>query len=70
MYFTPCGLEQATDEKVARYKAARFAGQGLIFDLCSGIGGDLLSLAGAGTVRGFDRDPISATLANANARGT
>lgn len=47
MWFDPVGLEQATAESVARHKAARFAG-GLVFDLCAGIGGDTLGMAGAG----------------------
>ena len=41
-------LEQATDEWIAGYKAPRFAGRGPIADLCCGIGGDLLALAGQG----------------------
>lgn len=46
MWFEPVGLEQATAEPVARHKAARFAGA-VAFDLCCGIGGDTLALAGA-----------------------
>jgi predicted RNA methylase len=68
MFFTSLGLEQATDEWVARYRASRFAGRGPIADLCCGIGGDLLALAGQGPVVGVDRDPIAACLALANAR--
>ena len=43
MFFTAVGLEQATDEWVAGYKASRFP-QGLVAELCCGIGGDLLAL--------------------------
>lgn len=68
MFFTQLGLEQATDEIVAGYKAARFAGQERIYDLCTGIGGDLLALAAVGPTTGFDRDPVSALFAEANAR--
>jgi hypothetical protein len=73
MFFTPTGLEQATDEIVAAYKAARFAGRASIYDLCSGIGGDLLALAAVAatpnvSATGFDRDPIAAEFAAANAR--
>jgi hypothetical protein len=68
MFFTPRGLEQATDEIVAAHKAARFKGQSRIFDLCSGIGGDLMALARQGDTVGFDRDPLMATLAQANGR--
>src|SRR3954470_4768283 len=56
MFFTPFGLEQATDEWVAQYKAQRFASRGRVSprcdsksvafaDLCCGIGGDLMPLA-------------------------
>ena len=73
MFFTPTGLEQATDEIVAAYKAVRFAGRASVYDLCSGVGGDLSALAAAvastgGTATGFDRDPIAAEFAAANAR--
>lgn len=68
MYFTPLGMEQATDEIVADYKAQRFAGKSEVFDLCSGIGGDLLALARRGPVVGFERDPGVALIAQANAR--
>jgi hypothetical protein len=67
MFFTPRGLEQATDEMVARYKGGRFAANARIFDLCTGIGGDLIALAHRGEAVGFDRDPIVATIAAANA---
>lgn len=45
MWLDPVGLEQATAEPVARHKAARFAGS-VALDLCCGIGGDALALAG------------------------
>src|SRR6267142_2205170 len=45
MFFTRKGLEQATDEQLSAYKAARFRADDSIADLCSGIGGDLISLA-------------------------
>jgi THUMP domain-containing protein len=72
MFFTPLGLQQATDWWVAAYKAGRFPA-GPVFDLCCGIGGDLLGLAARGPSRlslvvGVDRDPIAACLAEANAR--
>ena len=60
MWLEPTGVEQATAEVVARHKAARFAdGSRLVVDLCSGIGGDALALAGvAGKgVLAIDRDP-------------
>lgn len=67
MFFTPLGLEQATDEAVARYKARRFEEQAKLFDLCTGIGGDLLAMATVAKVTGYDRDEVSAVFAEANA---
>jgi hypothetical protein len=77
MYFTRIGLEQATDEWVSAYKAARFAPQragmslsnspGAIADLCCGIGGDLLALTKEfPSVIGVDLDPIAAHFAAVN----
>jgi hypothetical protein len=73
LFFTPIGLEQATDEVIARYKAERFAMRigrrsfgGLVADLCCGIGGDLMALAMRGPAIGVDRDPATALLAEAN----
>jgi hypothetical protein len=74
MFFTRVGLEQATDEWVARYKATRFAEQRAgaspprtIGDLCCGIGGDLLALVNQGRVVGVDANPIVAHFAEVNA---
>jgi SAM-dependent methyltransferase len=67
MFFTRKGLEQATDEQVAAYKASRFPQGESIADLCCGIGGDLLAFAARGAVTGIDRDPVMAILARANA---
>ena len=68
MFFTDQALQQATDELVARYKAHRFVGLGLVADLCCGLGGDLAALASRGPVVGVDRDPIVAWLAQHNAQ--
>jgi hypothetical protein len=68
MFFTSLGLEQATDQWVARYKATRFAGRCPIADLCCGIGGDFLALAAQGPAVGVDRDPVATCLALANVR--
>ncbi len=68
MFFTPRALEQSTDQWVAAHKAERFSPGQPIFDLCCGIGGDLLALSRRGTATGFDRDPLMTTLAAANAR--
>jgi hypothetical protein len=67
MYFTPLGLAQATDEPLARYKAARFAASEHVADLCCGIGGDLVALGAGRNCLGVDRDDVAAHLAVANA---
>ena len=67
MLFTDRGLQQATDELVAHYKAARFGSIPHVTDLCCGIGGDLLALAKRGSVLGVDRDPVATWLAHHNA---
>ncbi len=66
MFFTPLGLEQATDEVTANYKAARFPARQPVVDFCCGIGGDLLSLGQRGPTVGIDRAPIAALRAAAN----
>jgi SAM-dependent methyltransferase len=72
MYFTPEGLEQASRASVAAHRARRYQGvagpDGLVADLCCGIGSDLAALASAagGRVLGVDRDPVTAAVARAN----
>lgn len=72
MFFTRKGLEQATDEVIARYKAERLRTPGVILDICCGIGGDLLALGRLRdehesiSVYGLDADPIVAYLAQQN----
>jgi len=66
MFFAARALEQATDEWIAAYKAARFTA-GRVYDLCCGIGGDLQALAERGTATGVDRDEALTILAAANA---
>jgi hypothetical protein len=68
MFFTAVGLEQATDEVTATYKATRFAAGATVIDACCGIGGDLLTLARRGPTNGVDRDPVTAARAAANCR--
>jgi SAM-dependent methyltransferase len=68
MWFTRDGLEQASSEPVARHRAARYAGSHRVVDLCCGIGGDLIGLAGvAGEVLAVDRDPLHLRMAALNA---
>jgi len=82
MFFTRIGLEQATDQWVAAYKASRVLDQRaaasarlslsnaaptrVIADLCCGIGGDLTALATGGSAIGIDLDPIAAHFAAIN----
>ena len=60
------GLEQATSEMVAKWKATRF-GSDPVLDLCCGIGGDAMALADRGPCVGVDRDPVRAFMAAHNA---
>ena len=48
LWLDSVGVEQATAEPVARHKAARFAGRGVV-DLCSGVGGDAIAIARTGS---------------------
>ncbi len=74
MFFTRKGLEQATDEAIAWFKAQRIVQTaGISADICCGIGGDLLALAKQGArvgveVLGVDADPITAHFASTNLR--
>jgi hypothetical protein len=67
MYFTRPGLEQASAEVVAGYRARRYQGAGRLADLCCGIGGDLLVLAAGHPVLAVDADPLHLRMAMANA---
>lgn len=69
MFLTRRGLEQATDERIARHKAQRFAGHEAIVDLCSGLGGDALGLGTLSTntsLTAVDRDPRLCAYATVN----
>ncbi|MFJ9902119.1 methyltransferase domain-containing protein [Streptomyces sp. NPDC101152] len=71
MFFTPNGVEQSTRASVAAYRAECFRALGVrsVADLCCGIGGDAIALARAGIrVLAVDRDPLTVTVARANAR--
>ncbi len=68
MFFTDLGLQQATDRWIAHHKAARLDPKVQAVDYCCGIGGDMLALAERGSVRGWDRAPEVACLAEANLR--
>ncbi|MBI84589.1 MAG: hypothetical protein CMJ81_15455 [Planctomycetaceae bacterium] len=66
MFFTRKGLQQATGQTVAEYKAARFDSAISVVDLCCGIGGDLLALREGRSVQGVERCAVTALLAAAN----
>jgi SAM-dependent methyltransferase len=67
MFFTRPGLEQASAEVIAGHRSARYAGAGLVADLCCGIGGDLVALAAGRSVLAVDRDRLHLRMAQANA---
>lgn len=66
MFFTRQLLEQATEERIAIYKASRVSPQQCVLDLCCGLGGDLIGWSARGACRGVDRDPLAALLACVN----
>jgi hypothetical protein len=68
MFFTPAGVEQASAEVVAAWRAARFPEGATVLDLCCGNGGDGLASAERGPVMAFDIDPATAWCAQTNAR--
>lgn len=67
MIFTRPGLEQASAELVSRYRAGRFAGFVVLADLCTGIGGDLISIAGQRETLAVDLDEVHLRIAVLNA---
>jgi predicted RNA methylase len=66
MFFSRAGLEQASSEVVARYRARRYQDARHIADLCCGIGGDLIALAGLCPVLAVDSQPLPLRIARAN----
>ena len=69
LFFTADGLEQATRESVARWRASRFVAAGVrrVVDLGCGIGADALAFADAGLeVVAVELDTATAVLAQAN----
>ena len=57
MWLDRKGLQQATSEPVARYKAKRFDGR--VWDYCSGIGGNTIALAEKCEVFAVDQNPAA-----------
>lgn len=68
MLFTARGLEQATDEWIARYKAQRFCRLANVADLCCGIGGDSIGLSNACHTTSVDCDPSATYCVTHNLR--
>ena len=70
MYFTRPGLEQASGEVIASYRAERYQRLGVsrVADLGCGVGGDALALAAGCQVLGVDRDPLRLAMARENCR--
>lgn len=67
LYFTREALEQASDPRIRRWRAAGSAGLRVV-DAGCGIGADSLAYAAAGaSVTGIDRDPLRTALARLNA---
>jgi SAM-dependent methyltransferase len=72
MLFTRTGYEQASSEAVARHRSIRFAGLGVVADLCCGIGSDAIAIARRGCrVLGYDieRETLECAAHNARALG-
>jgi hypothetical protein len=67
MWFTRDGLEQAAPEVVSAHIAERYRGAERIVDLCTGIGGNLVMLAGQAPVTAVDADPVHLAMAGLNA---
>jgi hypothetical protein len=57
MWLDRKGLQQATSEPVARYKAKRFKGR--VWDYCCGIGGNTIALAEKCEVFAVDQNPAA-----------
>lgn len=69
MLFTRAGMEQATSDAIAQYRAERYRDRTRIVDLCCGIGGDLVALVDVGSsITAVDRDPVHLFLAEHNAK--
>jgi hypothetical protein len=68
MFFEREALEQGTGERIARWRARRYADRDQVADLACGLGGDALALAAVTRVIAVDRDPLRLALLRENAR--
>lgn len=68
MFFEREALEQATGERIARWRARRYAGREAVADLGCGLGGDALALAEVARVVAIDRNRLRLALLRENAR--
>ncbi len=69
MFFERTLLEQATDERLAAFKAARFGDAKTVVDICCGLAGDLIALAkhaNRAECFGIDASGVAVHLARAN----
>lgn len=66
MLFDRDGLEMATHEHLAEWRADRFPAGAPVADLTCGIGGDLIALARRGSAIGYELDSARAELARWN----
>jgi len=66
MFFTGQGLEQASGDMVAGYRARRLGAFELLIDLTAGIGGDALSFARMGPVVAVEQDMHTLEVLQAN----
>ncbi|MGB7346014.1 MAG: class I SAM-dependent methyltransferase [Pirellulaceae bacterium] len=64
-WVTSKSLQQATPWQVAKLKASWF-GEGLVYDLCCGIGGDAIHLSSDNDVVAVDTDDTVCTMVNEN----
>ncbi len=68
MFFTRAALEQSSSERIAAYRARRFAEAGIsrVADLGCGIGGDAIGLTAHAHVIGVEKEPLRLAMAQAN----
>ncbi len=66
MLFTKVGYEQATSERISRYKASLFPPGVDVADICCGIGGDAIGLAVGRRVIAIDSQSLMCQFSAAN----